>query len=162
MAACLRELVDLSIVLPCQSVRFQGHLHCTSSCPQVVFCAWYYLLLVGLRPLPEDSLCALWLSARFLWPSLRPRVCESSRLSLWFFPFRGPPPIASIPQFEAASESLTHSIPRSFLVESLSTYALGLADALWLCPERALRLFFASVSFVDPVRNVAPLAQCLC
>ena len=31
-------------------------------------------------------------------------------------------------------------------------YAVGLADALWLCPERALRLFFASVSFVDPVR----------
>ena len=38
------------------------------------------------------------------------------------------------------------------------TYAVGLADALWLCPERALRLFFASVSFVDPVRTVAPLA----
>ena len=36
-------------------------------------------------------------------------------------------------------------------------YAVGLADALWLCPERALRLFFASVSFVDPA-----LAPCLC
>ena len=70
--------------------------------------------------------------------------------------------LASVPQFEAPSESLTHSIPRSFLVESLSAYAVGLVDALWLCPERALRLFFASVSFVDPVRNVAPLAQCLC
>ena len=45
-----------------------------------------------------------------------------------------------VPQFEAPSESLTHSIPRSFLVESLSTCAVGLADALWLCPERALRL----------------------
>ena len=70
--------------------------------------------------------------------------------------------LASVPQFEAPSESLTHSIPHSFLVESLSAYAVGLADALWLYPERALRLFFASVSFVDPVRNVAPLAQCLC
>ena len=70
--------------------------------------------------------------------------------------------LAFIPQFEAPSESLTHSIPRSFLVESLSAYAVGLADALWLCPERALRLFFASVSFLDPVRNVAPLGQCLC
>ena len=70
--------------------------------------------------------------------------------------------LAFVPQFEAPSESLTHSIPRSFLVESLSAYAVGLADALWLCPERALRLFFASVSFVDPVRNVAPLAPYLC
>ena len=34
--------------------------------------------------------------------------------------------------------------------------------ALWLCPERALHLLFASVSFVNPVRNVAPLALCLC
>ena len=49
------------------------------------------------------------------------------------------------------SKSLTHSIPRSFLVVSLSAYAVGFADALWLCPERALRLFFASVSLVDPV-----------
>ena len=70
--------------------------------------------------------------------------------------------LASVPQFEAPLESLTHSIPHSFLVESLSAYAVGLAAALWLCPERALRLFFASVSFVDPIRNVAPLAQCLC
>ena len=54
--------------------------------------------------------------------------------------------LAFVPQ----SESLTHSIPRSFLVVSLSD-AVGLADALWLCPERALRLFFASVSLVDPV-----------
>ena len=36
-------------------------------------------------------------------------------------------------------------------------YVVGLADALWLCPERALRLFVASVSFVDPIRTVAPL-----
>ena len=38
-------------------------------------------------------------------------------------------------------------------------YVVGLADALWLCPERALRLFFTSVSFVGPVRTVAPLAD---
>ena len=39
-----------------------------------------------------------------------------------------------VPQFGALSESLTHSIPRSFLVESLSAYAVGLSVALWLCP----------------------------
>ena len=50
----------------------------------------------GLWPLPEDSLRALWLPARFVWPSLRPRVCESSSLSLGFFPFRGPTPISRL------------------------------------------------------------------
>ena len=69
--------------------------------------------------------------------------------------------LAFVPRFEAQLESLTHSIPRSFLVESLSAYAVGLADALWLCPERAVRFFFTSVSFVDPVRNMAPLTSCL-
>ena len=39
-----------------------------------------------------------------------------------------------VPQFGALLESLTHSIPRSFLVESLSAYAMGLSVALWLCP----------------------------
>ena len=56
-----------------------------------------------------------------------------------------------VPLLEALSESLTHSIPRFFLVVALSASAVGFADALWLCPERALRRFFASVSLVDPV-----------
>ena len=46
-AACLREFLDFSIVLPCTSVRFQSHLHCTSSCPQVVFCAWNISFCLG-------------------------------------------------------------------------------------------------------------------
>ena len=56
-----------------------------------------------------------------------------------------------VPQLEALSESLTHSIPRSFLVVALSASAVGFADALWLCPERALSRFFVSVSLIDPV-----------
>ena len=56
-----------------------------------------------------------------------------------------------VPQLEAMSESLTHSIPRSFLVVALSASAVSFADALWLCPERALSRFFASVSLLDPV-----------
>ena len=59
--------------------------------------------------------------------------------------------LAFVPQLEALSESLTHSIPRSFLVVALSASAVGFADALWLCPERALSSFFASVSLIDPV-----------
>ena len=49
------------------------------------------------------------------------------------------------------SESLTLSIPRSFLVVALCASAVGFADALWLCPARALSRFFASVSLLDPV-----------
>ena len=80
----------------------------------------------------------------------------------WVLPFQGSDTcLAFVPRFEAPSESLTHSIPRSFLVEPLSASAMGLADTRLLCPERAIRLFFASVSFVDPVRNVAPLAPYL-
>ena len=49
------------------------------------------------------------------------------------------------------SESLTHSFPRSFLVVALYTSAVGFADTLWLCPERALRRLFALVSLLAPV-----------
>ena len=59
--------------------------------------------------------------------------------------------LAFVPQLEAMSESLTHSIPRSFLVVALSTSAVGFADAVWLYPQRALSRFFASVSLIDPV-----------
>ena len=59
--------------------------------------------------------------------------------------------LAFVPKLEALSESLTHSIPRSFLVVVLSASAVGFADALWLCPERSLSRFFALVSFINPV-----------
>ena len=66
--------------------------------------------------------------------------------------------LAFVPQLEALSESLTLSIPRSFLVVALSASAAGFADALWLYPECALRLFFASVSLFDPVA-LSPLLR---
>ena len=69
--------------------------------------------------------------------------------------------LAFVPQLEALSESLTHSIPCSFLVVALSASAVGFADALWLCPERAQPLL--CVGLVDRSRRiVAPLAPCLC
>ena len=105
-----------------------------------------------LRPLPVGSPGALGLTVRLLLPSLRQRVNESSSLSAWSFPFWGLSLfLAFVPLLEALSELLTHSIPRSFLVVALSASAVGFADALWLCPERALRRFFASVSLFDPV-----------
>ena len=68
--------------------------------------------------------------------------------------------LAFVPRLEALSESLTHSIPRSFLVVALSASAVGFADALWLCLERALSHFFASVSLIDPVA-LSPLLHCV-
>ena len=64
-------------------------------------------------------------------------------------PLQGSVPfLAFVPQLEALSESLTHSIPRSFLVVALSISAVGFADALWPCPERVLSRFFASVLLI--------------
>ena len=67
--------------------------------------------------------------------------------------------LAFVPQLEVLSESLSRSIPHSFLVVALSASAVGFADALWLCPERALSRFFASVSII-PVA-LSPLLHCV-
>ena len=84
-------------------------------------------------------------------PSLRLQVSKSSSLSAWSFPFRGLSPfLAFVPLLEDLSESLTHSFPRSFLVVALYASAVGFADALWLCPERALHRLFTSVSLLAP------------
>ena len=116
--------------------------------------------LFGLEPSPSGVASAS--AGLFSWhpgaagalavPSLRLRVSESSSLSSWSFPFRGLSLfLAFVPLLEALSESLTHSIPRSFLVVALSASVVVFADALWLCPERALRRFFASISLLAPV-----------
>ena len=69
--------------------------------------------------------------------------------------------LAFVPQLEALSESLTHSIPRSFLVVALSASAVDFVDALWLCPERALSRFCVGL-VVRSCRIVTSLAPCLC
>ena len=105
-----------------------------------------------LLPLPVGSPGTLGLPVRLLLPSLRLRVSKSSSFSAWSFPFRGLSLfLAFVPLLEALSESLTHSIPRSFLVVALSASAVGFADAVWLCPARALHRLFASVSWLAPV-----------
>ena len=52
--------------------------------------------------------------------------------------------------FVAKSESLTRSIPCSFLVRSLADFAAGLDDDLLLCPVRTLRIYLARVSSLSP------------
>ena len=57
------------------------------------------------------------------------------------------------PHVVAKSESLTRSIPRSFLVKSLSDFAAGLIDDLLLCPMRALRIYLDRTQSLSPLRH---------
>ena len=61
--------------------------------------------------------------------------------------------LSYIPQFVAKSESLTRSIPRSFLVKSLADFAAGLDTDLLLCPVRALRLYLLRARSLSPGRH---------
>ena len=61
--------------------------------------------------------------------------------------------LSYVPQFVAKSESLTRSIPRSFLVKSLSGFAAGLDDDFLLCPVRALRIYLDRTTPLTPLRH---------
>ena len=61
--------------------------------------------------------------------------------------------LSYIRQFVAKSESLTRSIPRSFLVKSLADFAAGLDIDLLLCPVRALRLYLLRARCLSPCRH---------
>ena len=161
-AACLRKLLVLSIELPSLWMRLPGLLRCTSSCQQVVFCAWRILLLVRPRPLSDDSLGALGLPARLLWPSLQPRVCKSSHLSSWSFPFRGLTPFSCLflGWRPCQSCSLIPSLAPSWWCPCpLMRWALlTLSDFVLSVPSA-----FLCVGLVGRSRRiVAPLMQCLC
>ena len=62
-------------------------------------------------------------------------------------------PVSYVPEFVAKSESLSRSIPRSFLVKSLSDFAAGLDDDLLLCPVRALRVYLDRTLSLAPSRR---------
>ena len=117
-----------------------------------LFCAWRILLLVRLRPLPDDSLGALGLPARLLWSPLRQRVCKSSGLSAWSFPFRGLAPIARLflSWRPCRSRSLIPSLAPSWWCPCpLRRWALLTPSGYVLSVPSAF--FFASVLLVDPV-----------
>ena len=94
------------------------------------------------EPLSQASLHPLSLKTLFLLAlATAKRVGELQALSS-IVTFVGVDACFSyIPQFVAKSESLTRSIPRSFLVKSLSDFVAGLDDDLLLCPVRALRFY---------------------
>ena len=120
---------------------------------------------MGLRPLLEDSLGALWLPERLRWSSLRPRVCESYSLSAWFFPFRGPTPISCLflSLRPRRSRSLIPSLAPSWwspcplmrwALLTLSGYVLSVPSAF----SRLLIPFALSPLFADGFRHLRALA----
>ena len=117
-----------------------------------LFWACTLLLQVRLRPLPDDSLSALWLPVRLLWSSMRLRVCEGSSLSAWSFPFGGLSPFSRLfltwkpcrsrSLFPSLAPSWWwHCLLRRWVLLLLSGYGLSVP----------LAIFFASVSLLDPV-----------
>ena len=109
-----------------------------------------FLNLSHFEPLSQAPLRALSQKALFL---LAKRVGELQPLSS-VVTFVGLDACLSyIPQFVAKSESLTRSIPRSFLVKSLSDFAAYLDDDLLLCPVRALRIYLDRTRSLSPLRH---------
>ena len=106
------------------------------------------------EPLSQASLRALSQKTVFLLAlAMAKRVGELQALS-FVVTFVGLDACLSyIPQFVAKSESLTCSIPRSFLVKSFSDFAADLHDDLLLCPVRALRIYLDRTSSLSPLRH---------
>ena len=103
---------------------------------------------------PLASLRALSLKTLFLLAlATAKRVGELQALSSIVTFVGGDACLSYIPQFVAKSESLTRSIPRSFLVKSLSDFAAGLDDDLFLCPVRALRIYLQRTRSLSPLRH---------
>ena len=128
-----------------------------------------YLVSPAFAPLSQASFRALTLKTLFLLTlATAKRVGELQALSSIVTFVAGDACLSYIPQFVAKSESLTRSLPRSFLVQSLADFAAGLDTDLLLCPVRALRLYLLrarSLSpgrhrlFVSPRRPARPLSK---
>ena len=68
--------------------------------------------------------------------------------------------LSSLPsRSRSLAPSLARSIPRSFLVKSLSDFVAGLDDDLLLCPVRAWRIYLDRLSSLSPRRPTRPLSK---
>ena len=113
-----------------------------------------YLVSPAFEPLSHASFCALTLKTLFLLAlATAKRVGELQALSSIVTFVGGDACLSYIPQFVAKLESLTRSIPRSFLVKSLANFAAGLDTDLLLCPVRALRLYVLRARSLSPCRH---------
>ena len=99
-----------------------------------------FLNTSAFEPLSDAPLRALTQTVLFLLAlATAKRVGELQALSSVVTFVGGDACLSYVPQFAAKSESLTRSIPRSFLVKSLSNFAAGLDDDLLLCPSGVTR-----------------------
>ena len=104
------------------------------------------------EPLSEASLRALLQKTLFLLAlAMAKRVGELQALSSVVTCVSSDACLSYVPQFVAKLESLTHSIPRSFLVKSLSDFAAFLDEDLLLCQVHALPIY------LDRTRPLTPL-----
>ena len=113
-----------------------------------------YFVSPALEPLSQASFHALMLTPLFLLAlATAKRVGELQALSSIVTFVAGVACLSSIPQFVAKSESLTRSIPRSFLVTSLADFAAGLTTDLLLCPIWVLCLYLLRARSLSPGRH---------
>ena len=113
-----------------------------------------YLVSPVFEPLSQAPFRALTLKTLFfLALATAKRVGELQALSSIVTFVGGDACLSYISQFVAKSESLTRSIPRSFLVKSLADFAAGLDIDLLLCPVRALRLYLHMTRSLSPLRH---------
>ena len=123
----------------------------------------HYLILPVFEPLSQAPFRALTLKTLFLLAlATAKRVGELQALSSIVTFVGGDACLSYIPQFVAKSESLTRSIPRSFLVKSLADFAAGLDDDLLLCPVRAFRFYLHRTRSLSPLRHrlfVSPFSR---
>ena len=113
-----------------------------------------YLVSPAFEPLSQASFRALTLKTLFLLAlATAKRVGELQAFSSIVTFVAGDACLSYIPQFVAKSESLTRSIPRSFLVKSLAAFAAGHDTDLLLCPVRALRLYLLRARSLSPGRH---------
>ena len=122
-----------------------------------------YLVSPAFEPLSQAPFRALTLKTLFLLAlATAKRVGELQALSSIVTSVGGDACLSYIPQFVAKSESLTRSIPRSFLVKSLADFAAGLDIGLLLCPVRALRFYLLRTRSLSPLHHrlfVSPFSR---
>ena len=106
------------------------------------------------EPLAEAPLRVLTQKVLFLLAfATAKRVGELQALSSIVTFVQGDACLSYVPEFVAKLESLSRSIPRSFLVRSLSDFAAGLDVDLLLCPVRALLIYLDRLSTLSPLRR---------
>ena len=120
-----------------------------------------FLNTASFEPLNTASLRALSQKVLFLLAlATAKRVGELQALSRVVSFVGSDACLSYVPEFVAKSESLTRSIPRSFLVQSLSDFAAGLDNDLLLCPVKALRIYLDRTLSLAPGRRRLFVSPC--